>query len=236
MCQTRQKTEPPNYTIQSSILSASPMSLAPALPQGLLRDDILSSSYLSVSSLTGICYSSSECSGLSNGYADGRCAQGFGVCCVIRSRVKSSIFVTWSYLCSHQVHRVQRQDLSELYPHPEPGLPRHLHRHHRLRVHPRQGQHRHLPVQAGLCQLRDHGTWCQQLALHRVFWWQGEGGGEVAYKVVNMRCSQMTITTPSATAPPTICGYNTGHHIYIDSSRGSLTSNPIIAMTFTGWY
>ena len=35
-------------------------------------------------SLTGICYSSSECSGLSGGYADGRCAQGFGVCCVIR--------------------------------------------------------------------------------------------------------------------------------------------------------
>ena len=47
---------------------------------------------------------------------------------------------------------------------------------------------------------------------------------------------KMIITTPSASAPPTICGYNTGHHIYIDSSRGSLTSNPIIAMTFTGVY
>ena len=44
----------------------------------------------------------------------------------------------------------------------------------------------------------------------------------------------MTITTPSATAPPTICGYNTGHHIYIDSSRGSLTTNPTMTMTFTG--
>ena len=47
---------------------------------------------------------------------------------------------------------------------------------------------------------------------------------------------KMIITTPSASAPPTICGYNSGHHIYIDSSRGSLTSNPIIAMTFTGVY
>ena len=150
MCQTHQKTEPPNSIIQSSILSASQMCPAPELPQGLLRDDILSSSYVLASSLTGICYSSSECSGLSGGYADGRCAQGFGVCCVIRSGVKSSIFETWNCLCS-QVHRLQRQDISELYPHPEPGLPRRLHRHHLVRVHPHQGQHRHLPVQAGLC-------------------------------------------------------------------------------------
>ena len=35
-------------------------------------------------SLTGICYSSEDCAGVTGGYADGRCAQGFGVCCVIR--------------------------------------------------------------------------------------------------------------------------------------------------------
>ena len=36
-------------------------------------------------SLTGICYSSEDCSGVTGGYADGKCAQGFGVCCVVRS-------------------------------------------------------------------------------------------------------------------------------------------------------
>ena len=39
-CHTRQKIEPPNCIIPSSILSASQMSPALALPQGLLRDDI----------------------------------------------------------------------------------------------------------------------------------------------------------------------------------------------------
>jgi len=38
----------------------------------------------SATSLTGICYSPDECSGISGGYSDGKCAQGFGVCCVIR--------------------------------------------------------------------------------------------------------------------------------------------------------
>ena len=35
-------------------------------------------------SLRGICYSSDECAGITGSYADGKCAQGFGVCCVIR--------------------------------------------------------------------------------------------------------------------------------------------------------
>ena len=38
----------------------------------------------STTSLTGICYSTEDCSGISGGFADGKCAQGFGVCCVIR--------------------------------------------------------------------------------------------------------------------------------------------------------
>ena len=45
---------------------------------------------------------------------------------------------------------------------------------------------------------------------------------------------QMTFTTPSAYAPPTICGYETGHHIYLDSSRGSLSTNPSMTLAFTG--
>ena len=45
---------------------------------------------------------------------------------------------------------------------------------------------------------------------------------------------KMTFTTPSSNAPPTICGYNTGHHIYLDSSRSSLSSSPTMTMSFTG--
>ena len=41
--------------------------------------------YILVPRLTGICYSAEECAGVTGSYVDGRCAQGFGVCCVIRS-------------------------------------------------------------------------------------------------------------------------------------------------------
>jgi len=34
--------------------------------------------------LTGTCYSSGDCSKVDGSYADGSCAQGFGVCCIIR--------------------------------------------------------------------------------------------------------------------------------------------------------
>ena len=45
-------------------------------------------------SLRGICYSSDECAGITGSYADGKCAQGFGVCCVIRWSARwSEIFV-----------------------------------------------------------------------------------------------------------------------------------------------
>ena len=44
----------------------------------------------------------------------------------------------------------------------------------------------------------------------------------------------ITFTTPSAHTPGLMCGYNTGQHIYLDSSISSLTSNPSITMTFTG--
>ena len=61
------------------------MTLALVLQRGESKHEI--SFYyeiIIVFSLTGVCYSSSECAGVSGGFADGRCAQGFGVCCVIR--------------------------------------------------------------------------------------------------------------------------------------------------------
>ena len=44
----------------------------------------------------------------------------------------------------------------------------------------------------------------------------------------------MTFTNPSGAYPPTICGYNTGQHIYIDNFSSSLTSNPTMTLSFTG--
>ena len=45
----------------------------------------------------------------------------------------------------------------------------------------------------------------------------------------------MSFTTPSSNAPPTICGYNTGQHLYMDASAG-LDSNPVMVITTTGGY
>ena len=47
-------------------------------------------------SLTGICYSPEDCAGVSGGYADGKCAQGFGVCCVIRCQYTDSSNLQYS--------------------------------------------------------------------------------------------------------------------------------------------
>ena len=35
-------------------------------------------------SLTGTCYSPEECAAVAGSLADGKCAQGFGVCCIVR--------------------------------------------------------------------------------------------------------------------------------------------------------
>ena len=43
----------------------------------------------------------------------------------------------------------------------------------------------------------------------------------------------MAFTTPSSNAPPTICGYNTGQHLYMDASVG-LDSSPAMVITTTG--
>ena len=44
----------------------------------------------------------------------------------------------------------------------------------------------------------------------------------------------MQFTTPSAKAPPTICGYNTGQHMYLDASEGLSGTNPAMTITTTG--
>ena len=61
---------------------------------------------------------------------------------------------------------------------------------------------------------------------------RGPGVDTIPY--TNCIYDTMTFTTPSSNPPPTICGYNTGHHIYLDADRSSLNSNPTMTLSFTG--
>ena len=65
--------------------SSSPTIPAQAHQQGGNKIDIETCYLQCCPRLTGICYSAEECAGVTGSYVDGRCAQGFGVCCVIRS-------------------------------------------------------------------------------------------------------------------------------------------------------
>ena len=42
----------------------------------------------------------------------------------------------------------------------------------------------------------------------------------------------LTVGVPGGQAPPTICGYNTGQHIYLEGSPTN--SAPVVAFTITG--
>ena len=61
-------------------------------------------------------------------------------------------------------------------------------------------------------------------------------GPDVQNSPYYTRClyDSMAFTTPSAHAPSSICGYNSGQHLYMDSTISSLTSNPSMTITFTG--
>ena len=52
----------------------------------------------------------------------------------------------------------------------------------------------------------------------------------------NWDCStdKAVFTTPTSKAPPTICGYNTGQHMYLDSSYGLAETSPTMVITTTG--
>ena len=87
----------------------------------------------STTSLTGICYSTEDCSGVSGGYADGKCAQGFGVCCVIRWEfpvnflclLLISLLILFSLECQSVAGRSPRTPhISRTPPIPTPTLTR----------------------------------------------------------------------------------------------------------------
>merc|ERR1712050_96462 len=59
--------------------------------------------------------------------------------------------------------------------------------------------------------------------------------GPVSSVSPNWDCSndKLEFTTPSSNAPPTICGYNTGQHLYMDASY-QLQVSPSMKFTTTG--
>jgi len=52
----------------------------------------------------------------------------------------------------------------------------------------------------------------------------------------NWDCSadKIVFTTPYSRPPPTICGYNTGQHMFLDASYGLAETNPTMVITTTG--
>ena len=59
--------------------------------------------------------------------------------------------------------------------------------------------------------------------------------GPVSSVAPNWDCSNdmLAFTTPSSKAPPTVCGYNTGQHMYMDASY-QLQVSPVMTLTTTG--
>jgi len=152
----------------------------------------------SSTSLTGVCYSTDECSGISGGYADGTCAQGFGTCCVIRtSGCGGAITQNSTHIQNTGYPTGYTDSQSCTYTFKKSSL--------------------------SICAIRlDYVEFVTR--------------GPAVNTAPYTRCiyDYMTFTTPSSNAPPTLCGYNTGHHIYLDADRTSLTTNPTMTLTFTG--
>merc|ERR1719232_136583 len=152
----------------------------------------------SATSLTGICYSSEECSNVGGGQADGKCAQGFGVCCVIRT---SDCGGTVSQNSTH----IQ-----------SPGYPDGY-------LDSTSCDYTFQKTSTDICAIRLD---MEQFVIR----------GPALHVSPYTECSYdyMSFTNPSGATPPKICGYNTGHHLYIDNFSSSLTSNPTMTLTFTG--
>ena len=148
--------------------------------------------------MTGVCYSSSECAGVSGGFADGRCAQGFGVCCVIRqSGCGGTISQNSTHIQNTGYPAAYTDDTSCVYTFKKSSL--------------------------DICAIRlDYVE----------FVTRGPGINTMPY--TNCIYDTMTFTTPTSNPPPTLCGYNTGHHLYLDADRSSLTTNPTMTLAFTG--
>merc|ERR1712048_1230616 len=145
----------------------------------------------SSSSTYGTCYTSSECSA-KGGSADGNCAAGFGVCCVIYSSTcGTSISTNTTYIWN-------------------PGYPS-----------------SYTPSSAGSCTFsisKASDDVCQLRLDFQTF------SGFVTSTTAGSCYDTLAMAGQTGVDPPSICGTNTGYHMYTEFGA---TSTDTITMTLT---
>ena len=146
--------------------------------------------------LTGECYSTSECTARTGGFADGSCASGFGTCCIIRN---SGCGLELSYNSSHLQNT---------------GYPSAL-------TDSTSCEYKLIKLHSDICFFR------LEFVVFSL---------DVPVSSTDWDCSKdkLEFSTPSSTSPPSICGYNTGQHMYLDASYQLTDTNPSLMFTTSG--
>ena len=146
--------------------------------------------------LTGTCVSTSECQRRSGALADGSCAAGFGTCCVLRT---TGCNLEVSLNSSHVMN---------------PGHPAST-------TASATCQYRLTKLGSDICFFRlDFISLSLDTPVTSSNWdcSKDKVGRHQDVILNSQQHSQLVFTTPSSRAPPTICGYNTGQHLYLDAS------------------
>ena len=162
-----------------------------------MQDEKIRLKKIYICSLLGTCFTLPECNAKTGALADGNCASGFGVCCVIR------VDSCGGTILSNNTH-LENPSYSEKY------------------------------TEATTCtyNLDKLDT---DICFIRLEFVNFVLDGPVSSVSPNWDCSndKLEFTTPSSNAPPTICGYNTGQHLYMDASY-QLQVSPSMKFTTTG--
>jgi len=151
----------------------------------------------SSTSLLGTCFTPPECVAKTGSLADGNCASGFGVCCVIR------VDGCGGALLSNNTH-LENPSFPDKY------------------------------KEATTCTYNLDKV-DPDVCFIRLEFVNFVLDGPVSSVSPNWDChnDKVVFTTPSSKAPPTICGYNTGQHMYMDASY-QLQVSPVMTFTTTG--
>merc|ERR1712106_204340 len=146
---------------------------------------------LSSTTINGTCYTTSECSS-KGGSADGNCAAGFGVCCVISTNsCGATITANTSYIRN-------------------PGYPS-----------------AYTPTGTGTCSFTINKC-CSDICQLRLDFQTMSG---FVTTTPQGSCSDsFAVASPTGTDPPTICGTNTGYHMYTEFGT---TDTDTLTLTIT---
>ena len=167
-------------------------------------------------SLTGTCFSPPECQSKTGGFADGSCADGFGTCCVILlSECGGSIGENSTHFSSPDYPKVYQTAATCTYTLNKVDIEICFIRLEFINfVIDGPVSNTSPPNQNWDC-VNDNVI--NELYPAEAYSWY----------------SQLVFTTPVSKAPPTICGYNTGQHLYMDATAGLDESSKMV-LTTTG--